>query len=80
MTKQRLLSLVLLLLLTAALLLSGCSKEPDFVIPEHIVICLDAGHGGDDPGAVFGERQEKEDNLAVILAVKAALEAQTEHA
>lgn len=46
-----------------------------FIIPDHIVICLDAGHGGDDPGAVNGDRQEKDDNLNMALAVRDALDA-----
>ncbi len=32
-------------------------------------IMLDAGHGGRDPGAVSGGRQEKDDSLALTLAV-----------
>lgn len=32
-------------------------------------IVLDAGHGGFDLGAVYGGRQEKDDNLALTLAV-----------
>lgn len=32
-------------------------------------IMLDAGHGGEDPGAVFQGRQEKDDNLKLTLAV-----------
>lgn len=32
-------------------------------------IILDAGHGGDDPGAVYNGRQEKDDNLELALAV-----------
>lgn len=32
-------------------------------------IMLDAGHGGRDPGAVFNGRQEKDDTLALTLAV-----------
>ena len=32
-------------------------------------IMIDAGHGGADPGAVFGGRQEKDDNLRLALAV-----------
>lgn len=32
-------------------------------------IMLDAGHGGEDPGAVYQGRQEKEDNLRLALAV-----------
>lgn len=30
---------------------------------------LDAGHGGRDPGAVYNGRQEKDDNLRLMLAV-----------
>ena len=30
---------------------------------------LDAGHGGNDPGAVYGGRQEKDDNLRLAMAV-----------
>jgi N-acetylmuramoyl-L-alanine amidase len=37
-------------------------------------ICLDAGHGGSDPGAVFQNFREKDIALAVILQVKAFLE------
>lgn len=32
-------------------------------------IVIDAGHGGMEPGAVFGTRQEKDDNLRLALAV-----------
>ena len=32
-------------------------------------IMLDAGHGGRDPGAVYNGRQEKDDTLALALAV-----------
>ena len=32
-------------------------------------IMLDAGHGGQDPGAVYKGRQEKDDNLRLALAV-----------
>ena len=32
-------------------------------------IMLDAGHGGRDPGAVYEGRQEKEDSLALVLAI-----------
>lgn len=32
-------------------------------------IMLDAGHGGRDPGAVYQDRQEKDDALALVLAV-----------
>lgn len=32
-------------------------------------IIIDSGHGGADPGAVYGNRQEKDDNLALALAI-----------
>ncbi len=35
-------------------------------------ICIDPGHGGSDPGAVYKERKESEDNLA--LAKEVAIE------
>ena len=34
------------------------------------VITLDAGHGGTDPGAVYGSRLEKDDNLRLALQVR----------
>lgn len=62
-------------LLLAVILLLHNRPEDRFVIPDHIIVCLDAGHGGSDPGAVFEGRQEKDDNLAMVLAVRDALEA-----
>lgn len=38
------------------------------------LIVLDAGHGGPNPGAVYNGRQEKDDALALTLAVGAILE------
>ena len=38
-------------------------------------VCLDAGHGADDVGAVNGERYEKDDNLTLTLKVREKLEA-----
>ena len=32
-------------------------------------IMLDAGHGGYDSGAVYGDRYEKNDTLSLVLAV-----------
>ncbi len=37
-------------------------------------VIIDAGHGGSDPGAVYMGRQEKEDALALALAVGERLE------
>ena len=47
----------------------------DNYTPKTNIICIDAGHGGDDPGAVNGERQEKDDNLNLALLVADCLEA-----
>ncbi len=38
------------------------------------LVVLDAGHGGPNPGAVYGNRQEKDDALALTLAVGQILE------
>lgn len=77
MTK-RLLQVILPALALAALLALVLTRQTvpgdDFVIPDHIRICLDPGHGGDDPGAVLGDRQEKNDNLRMALAVRDILE------
>lgn len=40
------------------------------------VVVLDAGHGGDDPGATVGETYEKDINLAVTLLVQEQLKTQ----
>lgn len=37
-------------------------------------VVIDAGHGGSDPGATYGERREKDDTLALALAVGSILE------
>lgn len=39
-----------------------------------MLIALDAGHGGSDPGAVYNNRQEKDDNLRLAQAVGKILE------
>ena len=39
-----------------------------------MLIALDAGHGGSDPGAVYNGRQEKDDNLKLAMAVGSILE------
>ena len=39
------------------------------------LVVLDAGHGGENPGAVYNGRQEKDDALALTLAVGRILEA-----
>lgn len=42
-------------------------------MPEYKIM-LDAGHGGEDPGAVYQGRQEKDDTLRLTLAVGEILE------
>lgn len=38
------------------------------------LVVLDAGHGGANPGAVYNGRQEKDDTLALVLAIGSILE------
>ena len=40
-----------------------------------ISVCLAPGHGAPAPGAVSGDRQEKDDNLRIALLVRDNLEA-----
>ncbi|MFN3347288.1 MAG: N-acetylmuramoyl-L-alanine amidase, partial [Candidatus Bipolaricaulaceae bacterium] len=58
--------LLLVLVLTASLLLALLSSRP---VPE-VVVVIDAGHGGHDPGAVLAGVQEKDVNLAIALLVQ----------
>lgn len=39
------------------------------------LVVLDAGHGGENPGAIYNGRREKDDTLALTLAVGQILEA-----
>ena len=41
-----------------------------------VKIVIDAGHGGYDAGATYNGRREKDDTLALALAVGEILEAQ----
>lgn len=75
-----LLAATLLVFLAAGLLvlrLRGALPGGDdaFQVPEQIIVCLDAGHGDTDAGAVNGDRLEKDDNLRIALAVRDKLEA-----
>lgn len=38
------------------------------------LVVIDAGHGGNDPGAVYNGRREKDDTLALALAIGRRLE------
>ncbi len=70
---KKLLFVLLPLLLLAAGVFFLLPGEA-FVLPDHIVICLDPGHGGGDPGATLDDRLEKDDNLHLALAVRDRLE------
>lgn len=37
-------------------------------------VIIDPGHGGSDPGAVYGNRREKDDTLALAYDIGNALE------
>lgn len=41
-----------------------------------IVVCIDAGHGGDDVGAILDKRYEKDDTFEIAKLVKKYLEKQ----
>lgn len=63
------LTAVFLIVFTVGLVYSQSKKE-------EISVCLDAGHGGDDCGAINGERLEKDDNLRLTLLVRDKLQEQ----
>ena len=48
----------------------------DGYTPKTRIICIDPGHGGEDPGAVNGDRLEKDDNLTLALKVAEYVEQQ----
>lgn len=59
---------------TFLILLTVSTVYRESLRPE-ISVCLDAGHGGEDCGATFGERLEKDDNLRLTLLVRDKLQA-----
>lgn len=59
---------------TFLILLTVGTVYKESLRPE-ISVCLDAGHGGEDCGATFGERLEKDDNLRLTLLVRDKLQA-----
>lgn len=67
----------LLILLLAAAVAAVYFLLPQFTAGSAgFTVCLDAGHGGNDPGCATGERQESDDNLTLALAVQKELQRQ----
>lgn len=52
------------------------SERFDAVSASGLLVCVDAGHGGKDPGGNRDGRLESDDNLRLALALKTALEKQ----
>jgi len=68
-------SLLLCLLGVGACLLSGCSDAAAGSNSDSVLVVIDAGHGGRDPGAVYGEVHEADVNLEIAKRVSALIEA-----
>ena len=68
---KRFVSFLILFAMAFVFLGASCSKTEDYEAPQ---VCLDAGHGGEDYGAVYNTRYEKNDTFAMVNAVKRALE------
>ncbi len=68
---------VLLVSLSILIAMSVVVTGNQYIASKAPLVCLDAGHGGDDVGAVLEsfKRFEKDDNLTFALAVKEKLEA-----
>ena len=49
-------------------------KKEDNTVNKKFKVCLDAGHGGSDPGATSGKLYEKDINLKVVNIMKEFLE------
>lgn len=66
-------ALVFISLVVAVSILSGIIEKKE---KQAVIVCLDAGHGGEDVGAISadGKRLEKDDNLELTLKVKEELE------
>lgn len=55
---------------------AAAAEEPEETVTAlGITVCLDPGHGGNDPGCNVDDRLEKNDNLALALAARDCMEA-----
>ncbi len=77
MATKRLKKTLSVLIVTAlfAVFAAACTKPPALFGEAPYIICLDPGHGGTDVGATDAgvTRMEKDDNLALALAVRDSL-------
>jgi len=75
---------IVMVVVIVSLLLAGVFKRPSpetqpvTTEPEgpSVIIVLDPGHGGRDPGAVVGDILEKDVNLEIVKKVRGVIEAQ----
>src|SRR2546428_6737003 len=61
----------------AALLIVGCFLLLVWPLPAHAAdhsVCVDAGHGGSDPGAVYKSLQEKTETLDIAQRLQTLLQ------
>jgi hypothetical protein len=75
MAKRRVLGMLVLVALLAAGLGAAVPTAAEGPLAG-IKVCIDPGHGGDDPGAVNGDLYESHINLDVSYGLKALLEGQ----
>lgn len=73
--KKKLLGTAVVLLIAAVLIVGTVAVVWMQSVQPEISVCIDAGHGAHDSGAVNGERLEKDDNLRLALSVREKLEA-----
>lgn len=73
--KKKLLGTAAVLLIAAVLIVGTVAVVWMQSVQPEISVCIDAGHGAHDSGAVNGERLEKDDNLRLALLVREKLEA-----
>ncbi len=73
--KQLVLAFVLVLI-CFLIAVKALSSITTIIFDERYVVCIDAGHGGNDAGATYSQksRLEKDDNLRLSLLVKQELE------
>lgn len=73
--KKKLFGTLVLLFAAVFLIFSTVAVVWMQSVQPEISVCIDAGHGAHDSGAVNGDRLEKDDNLRLALSVQEKLEA-----